>query len=470
MRRAAVAVFAFVFALGLSAGPVSAFDTGPHASITEDVMRSLGFSGSAADATQVENWLTDYYTSTPTIGSGPQCMLEKLHFDDVFSTSAIRNYWANLTANTKVAAKKAESDNDVVEFLTVMGMSLHVVQDFYSHSNWVEQRGVDPNRYKTKTWFEESSPSGSLVTGWYDNCLHIPQGGHTPHGGYTSGLNHDSVVRPRYANAYVYAYAGSEEWARNVLSWVSTNFANKVKAYSPSSSDAKDLAYDQEASIYISEWIQNPLNKANLDGHWNGNRSGYAAAFAVFAAKWTGSHNSVYVKTFKDRKVYEELSKNLYTSTTALQPAMSQYPTSGTVLAMRTLSVYANSAITGTDSYFGTLGSNNAGRKHWYRDASQYHLPRTSVPWLQLMIVPASESQIPFSYSLWNEWNTTNNDMVPIQSGKKTLNFTCKTKNAACTGDINGGPWTLSSPYTTTGSGSSGVRVQLYFMTTPANP
>jgi len=456
----------FAFAL-IVCGRASAFDTGPHASLTEDVMRTLGFSGAAADATQVENWLTDYYTSTPTIGSGPQCQLEKLHFDDVFSNAAIASYWANLAANTKAAAQKAEQDNDVVEFLAVMGMSLHVVQDFYSHSDWVEAHGVG-GYYKTKTWFEDKTPPTNLYTGWYANCLNIPQGTHVPHGGYTWGLNHDSVVRPNYANAYVYAWAGSYEWARNVMSWVSSGFLNKVKAYAPSSSDAKDLAYDQEASIYVSEWIQNPVNKANLDGHWNGNRSGYAAAFAAFVAKWTGSHDSVYVKTFKTRAVYATLSRNLYTTTTAPMPSIAQYPTTGTVFAMRTLSVYANSAFTGTDSYFGTLSSNNAGLKHWYRDASQYHLPRTSVPWLQLMLVPTSTSQIPFSYTLWNEFGTTNNDQVPIQGGKKTLNFTCQTKNASCSGDVNGGPWTASNPYTTAGSGTSGVKVQLYFTTTPA--
>lgn len=457
-------------ALTLPAVPAAAFDTGPHATLTTDTLQALGFNQAAADATQVENWLTDYYTSSPTLGSpADQCELEKLHFDDVFSNGDIAKYWANFTANTKAAAKQAEKDDDVVEFYTVLGMSLHVVQDFYTHSNWVEQNGASGN-YKTRTWFETSSPPAGLYTGWYDNCLKIPQGNHVPHGGYTSGLNHDSVVRPNYNRAYIYAWAGSYEWAKNALSWVSHDFAVKVKTYQPSASDAKDLAYDQKASIYISEWIQNPVNKAGLDGHWNGNLSGYAAAFLTFAAAWTGSHNSIYVKTFKSRKIYSSLSKNLYSSTTVPMPTLTAYPTTGTVFAMRTLIVYANSAITGTDSYFGTLSSNSAGRTSRYRDASQYHLPRTNVPWLQLMLVPTSESTIPFSYSLWNEWNTTNNDMVPIKGSQKTLNFTCKTSNATCTGDVSGGPWSASNPYATSGSGTSGVAMKWYFTTTPAAP
>lgn len=469
MRRVLLSALALAGALVLSAAPpASAFDTGPHGSLTEDVLQTLGFNLAASNATQVENWLTDYYTSSPTIGSAAQCDLEKLHFDDVFSNADIAKYWSTFTANTKAATQQAERDNDVVEFYTVLGMSLHVVQDFYTHSNWVERNGAGGN-YKTRTWFQTSSPPSGLYTGWYDNCLKIPQGNHVPHGGYTWGMNHDSVVRPNFDRAYVYALAASSEWTKNVLSWISPAFASKVKTYSPNTSDAADLAYDQKASLYISEWIQNPVNTKDLDGHWNGNRSGYAAAFAAFAAKWTASHNSVYVRTFKDKKIYATLSRNLYSANASPMPAFTAHATSGTVFAMRTLNVYANSAFTGTDSYFGELRS-TIGGSHWYRDASQFHRPRTDVPWLQIMVVNSALPSISFGYSLWNEWNTTNNDMVPIQGSKKTLTFACRTSNASCVGDINGGPWTPSNPYVTKGSGINGVQVKLYFTATPAAP
>ncbi|HTJ27697.1 MAG TPA: hypothetical protein VMA36_16190 [Candidatus Limnocylindria bacterium] len=471
MRRSLFATLLSAAVFVISSLPAAAFDTGPHASLTVDALMRSGFNRNAANAVQVENWLTDYYTSTPTIGKDAQCQLEKLHFDDVFSNGDITNYWATFTANTKAAAKRAETDNDVVEFYVVLGISLHVVQDFYTHSNWVERNGASGGPYKTRTWFESSTPPSGLYTGWYDNCLKIPQGSHVPHGGYTWGMNHDSVVRPNYDRAYVYALAASYEWTKNVLGWVGSDFQRKVLAYNPSASDAKDLAYDQEASIYISEWIQNPVNTAELDGHWNGNRSGYAAAFAKFAAQWTAAHDSVYVRTFKSSQMYAALSKNLYTSTTAPMPAFASYPTTGTIFAMRTLSVYANSAFTGTDSYFGTWAGLNVGNGNYpYRDASQYHRPRTAVPWLQLTYVPASQQSIDFTYSLWNEWNTTNNDLVPIQGSNTTLRFACRTSNASCTGNISGGPWTAAQPYTTSGSGTNGVKVQLYFMTTPAAP
>jgi hypothetical protein len=84
----------------------------------------------------------------------------------------------------------------------------------------------------------------------------------------TGGLNHDSVVRPNYDRAYVYAYAASYEWTNSVLDWLGGSFATRVKTYNPTPSDANDLVQDQKASVYVSEWIQNPLNKSDLDGHW----------------------------------------------------------------------------------------------------------------------------------------------------------------------------------------------------------
>ena len=470
--RVLLPALAAAAALVLPPGPAVAFDTGPHASITIDALTRAGFNRNAANAVQVENWLTDYYTSSPTTGSAAKCDLEKLHFDDVFSNADIAKYWATFTTNTKAAVKKAEADNDVVEFYVVLGMSLHVVQDFYSHSNWVEAHSVTSGLYHTATWFQaDPEPPPGLYSGWYANCLNIPQGNHVPHGGYTWGMNHDSVVRPNYDRAYVYAYAASYEWAKNLLDLLGGNFATRVKNYNPTPSDANDLAYDQKASIYVSEWIENPLNTSDLDGHWNGNRSGYAAAFAKFVAGWTGSHDSVFVKAFKNFKLYEALSKNLYSGATAQLPPFKMYPTSGTIFAMRTLSVYANWAITGTDSYYGELTGLNLGNASYpYRDASQYHLPRTQVPWLQLTYVPPSQASIDFNYGLWNEWNTTNNDLVPIKGNQKSLRFTCKTTNASCTGDIAGGPWTPASPYTTAGSGTDGVKVKLFFATTPASP
>jgi hypothetical protein len=105
-----------------------------------------------------------------------------------------------------------------------------------------------------------------------------------------------------------------------------------------------------------------------------------------------------------------------------------------------------------------------------YRDAAVFHVPRTSVPWLQLLFVPPGQTVVSLQYSLLNENISTNNVSEPINGASKTLTFTCTTSTAACTGDVSGGPWTAASPYTTTGSGLRGVKVVFYFTSSPAAP
>ena len=46
-----------------------AFDTGPHQDLTREVLSEIGFNQDANETVQLENWLTDYYSASPTIGT-----------------------------------------------------------------------------------------------------------------------------------------------------------------------------------------------------------------------------------------------------------------------------------------------------------------------------------------------------------------------------------------------------------------
>ncbi|HEY5074992.1 MAG TPA: hypothetical protein VII34_09880, partial [Pyrinomonadaceae bacterium] len=43
-----------------------AFDTGSHFDLPRSVLAERGFGDTAIKIAQVENWLTDYYSSTPS--------------------------------------------------------------------------------------------------------------------------------------------------------------------------------------------------------------------------------------------------------------------------------------------------------------------------------------------------------------------------------------------------------------------
>src|SRR5690606_20292575 len=91
---------------------VFAFDTAPHFDLTHSVLYEHGFNESAIKITQVENWLTDYYSSTPTTSKNNRAALEKLHFDNLFTAEEVNNYWGWLINNLKTAAQKAARNDN----------------------------------------------------------------------------------------------------------------------------------------------------------------------------------------------------------------------------------------------------------------------------------------------------------------------------------------------------------------------
>jgi hypothetical protein len=466
-------------AVAIFSSPAVAFDTGPHATITEQAMDQAGYNRAAADAVQVENWLTDYYTSSPTFPAAQQCYLEKLHFDDVFTDEDVDAYWQTLLNNTIAAARKAKADNDYVEMYAVMGISLHAVQDFYSHSNWVESSGDSYPAYDLTTYFQwKQRPwrrTAVVHTGWYANCLNIPQGDHTPHGGYTgNGMNHDSVVRPNYNRAYIYAVSASYEWLQQLWQAVAAApgdraFANRMMNYQPSQADAVALAYDQKAALYLSEWIDNPADTAALDGHWNGNRSGYAAAFAAFALAWTSTPDSIYVSTFKNRGVYVALSQGLYQKPTGSLPTLYPGFIGGAVVDLRAPRVCATYP-SGSESYFGqVVATNGAGPGYNggapglpIRDAAQHHLSCTDTPWEYLTLAPVWSNSVTLDYTLWDEYGfpgPPSASAIPINGAATDLTFSCTLRaDARCSWGNKGGTLqAMPARLTLNGSGSKGV-------------
>jgi hypothetical protein len=108
--------------------------------------------------------------------------LVKLHFDDLTSTPQVRHMWARYEAGTIAACLWAAQREDVAAARNAVGVCLHAMQDFYSHSNWVD----DPQRAQ-RTWYEargstdqpDPRRSMELYTGSYE---HGTQHGFKDHG------------------------------------------------------------------------------------------------------------------------------------------------------------------------------------------------------------------------------------------------------------------------------------------------
>jgi hypothetical protein len=114
-----------------------------------------------------------------------QADLVNLHFDDTTSTRQIQLLWDRYLGGIVAGLLWAAERNDVGAARNVVGAGLHALQDFYSHSNWVD----DPNRRGT-IWPKAGPQAGAtsdprdamhLYTGAYE---HATQTAFKPHGKY----------------------------------------------------------------------------------------------------------------------------------------------------------------------------------------------------------------------------------------------------------------------------------------------
>ncbi|HUR65199.1 MAG TPA: hypothetical protein VMZ03_02510 [Chitinophagaceae bacterium] len=237
-----IILFSF-FLLG-STRKAIAFDTWWHAEATRKAMVANGFSADARLATQVSNYLTDFLAvlnmpNEELNNMGIQALrfrsnnsYDFLHFDAVFSIADLEKNWTGIFENTKNALKKysapgmTEPGFRLIVLYNIIGASLHAIQDFYSHSNWVnlymQQGGAT-----IPIWFDvpaEERKKLNLYTGIYAK----PYNGHVPH----ETLNKDCSTRQYNKEAVEAAERASVDWVKRLIDAVPEAPWGELKAYS----------------------------------------------------------------------------------------------------------------------------------------------------------------------------------------------------------------------------------------------
>jgi hypothetical protein len=296
-------LIAVVIAVGFCALPstAAAFDTGPHADLMRDALTAEGFSRAAGDVGMVDNWFVDYYTNpdknpysghassligVTRLGLARENWLNQwvsgarhLHFDyelhdldhpRLGTTAGIGEEWQRLMYLTRQWTRYAGQHNDPYRLMAVMGISLHAVQDFYAHSNWVEDLVATPGLGgpalasrgygNAATWFDVPPDVRSSLK-IYTGVKGIPRG----HGHWRSndnkslkeGLNKDWPGRPKYQQAYMSAYFASRQWIRAIHDWLGNEpLWKRAQALA----DTAALRHDVEGATEISK----------ASGHWQG--------------------------------------------------------------------------------------------------------------------------------------------------------------------------------------------------------
>jgi hypothetical protein len=294
--RMAVASLAATLALA-AAAPAFAYDTGPHFEITEDAMTAEGFGTDAVGVAQVNNWFVDFYENAgknPFSGHGGFwkrlaagaiqtegwaddviAAAERSHFDSststLFNTVGVSNEWDRLRRAVWTLVREARAENDPAKLLTVLGMSLHQVQDFYTHTNWIEPAsglGAEGPGWQARgfgsspTWFDVPAAARDAVTIYTANTQgHPRQHGDWNGDGNTSltrTMSKDWPGRPLYLQSAITAYFASRQWLQAVRSWVGDNaFWARAQRYR---ANQRQLDHDLDGAFGISLY----------GGHWQG--------------------------------------------------------------------------------------------------------------------------------------------------------------------------------------------------------
>jgi hypothetical protein len=502
----------------LQPAPASACDTGHHNDMTRAALQRSRFNDTSIKVVQLENWLVDYYAQYPsiirdlTIRRKIREQMERLHFDNIFTLNSLQSYWARLTMNTRGAVRKAIADQDVLQFLTVIGQSLHAVQDFYVHSNWVEKHPrASGQPYRTDTWFNTSVEGLDLYTGAYPDAR---RGSKELHGGYNSGLNKDSYARqfdPSTSNkrlwdeAYVFAYVASCEWMNAIQQWAEQSKGDskfdiweRARTYELTTKLKKELELDLTASYKLSLYIEADEH----DGHWKGGGSGsderFGRTVAEWQSPWFGKGNSPFVD-----KVIDDYKNNCFILSSALYegslPLPSQVPQIPPLALQETAIMIRTLRVNQVDQ------SRPDRRKHFYArikvesndpfvEAVQRDWKGRQLAWATIQFVPSTTEEVSISYSLWAEnermrgadllgglirqiVDDTNEDINPLPSKDKkpnrNLDFIFNITTGECTGlgpplspcGTESTPFTLQWP-STSGRNPDGARASVSFFVT----
>jgi hypothetical protein len=175
-----------------------------HEIITQEAAQKANFSRRAANEIAWHADYVDAYAYNPLWWaeggldrlkvslSSPD--LKNVHFDDLTANGQVRAAWQRYLTGTVIGLMWAKDQpNSVSAARNIIGVSLHAVQDFYAHSNW-----VDAQANRNTTWFEKDPDLRkriSLYTGTYE----LPnQVGIKPHGkiGYACSVYRLSQVSP----------------------------------------------------------------------------------------------------------------------------------------------------------------------------------------------------------------------------------------------------------------------------------
>jgi hypothetical protein len=439
-------------------------DAGHHFDLQRSVLREWDFSEAAIGSTQVANWLTDYYSYSPTSPAKVEKAFHSLHFDNLFDAESIEQYWAQFLSNAKTLIEKSCQEKNIVDFLAIVGITGHVIQDFYAHSNWVEIQKNASGELSGRDWFRVQQVPSKLITGCFPD--NPPQ---KPHGDYHKGLNKDSYVRPGWLEAYVLAYCSTHHWMSTIKAWVDlvdSRFWKLARDFSPSAAEKKLIDFDLKAMFGISMWVK----LKGKDGLWKGNGSGDNSLFVKIASAWTAAKDSPIVGSVK-RGIGIPLASGLYnkSSKVALPPITLSTQANSRVVIVRVLTVedkepwYRGPIDAGSHpDFYAKIAIDG----QMFTESVMQNQKSPKPKWTSVAFVDETSTSIRIGLQILDEDDLLNGgddicDVNPAK-GRSSLSFNLHPETETLSGEVNGKHNSEKTAFSAAGKGNDRVLVKAF--------
>lgn len=288
MPRAILTLMAAAILMLAAAQSASAYDSGPHADVTVDAMLDEGFNQNAAGIARINNWFVDMYGNASDYPySGKSDWYKVLlggavgnsedwsdavvdaayrsHFDSSVpesnTTLGVESEWQRIRTNVYNMVRRAKSRRNPIEVLTVIGMSLHTLQDFYSHTNFSEPLGtgvfdapgwVTRNEGLTPTFWDLTPATRTSARLYAGGAKGIAR----EHGYWkqdpAKSMAKDDPGRPNYDVSYMASTFASRQWIQAIRGWL--NDPALWSAAQRFSQFESQMEYDKTGSIWMSAY------------------------------------------------------------------------------------------------------------------------------------------------------------------------------------------------------------------------
>lgn len=325
-----------------------AFDTGHHFDATRNALliRNFNPGADAINIAQLQNFAADWNSLGKVIKFPNFKTVHEqtnlLHFNSLYNSTMVRKYWIQLWNNTYHTARSIVQSNgfkigtqepyvDIKnqtlisgkssnmtfpllekEFLllSLLGLTLHAHQDFYTHSNWITAQrkpngdvNVDDGG-TVREFTEVPSSDCYYAAGSYDPLQKNDYNLHTyyypetdsekeriedqynygeliKHGGYYDGINKDAYNKVDFDFSYVNAVMQSIDTIDTFQLWINelddskTIWNNMLNYTLKRKRDIDDLHFGTEKLFSVSAYVKLAWWQTDsTSGHWKGEGSG----------------------------------------------------------------------------------------------------------------------------------------------------------------------------------------------------